>query len=296
MGSTLSNAVSNILERIRKYLRDNKYEDFTDENDFADKIFEAISETWKSTWGNNRIITAIKRTTKAIYEFYRLTDTTPFGDQSPVRLKFGGADLRSLEFINALDHFYFSKFAPNTSESLRKFFIEQYLENGAALFGRESDEELEEFKQAAGEKLQNLSNRQTKTIIQTSVARIRNWGHIGSLHQARIAKARLVATLDARTTEICEELDGKIIRIGVAQQTIERLNKLEPGDFAIEMYESGIGKAISKEPVATIKKFLEDDGKTISDDLVKTGRGMPPFHPSCRTRMEGLIKGIDEDA
>jgi hypothetical protein len=71
---------------------------------------------------------------------------------------------------------------------------------------------------------------------------------------------------------------------------------LEPGDFALELYESPIGKAISKDPVATIKKFLEDDGKTISDDLVKMGRGFPPFHPNCRTRLEGVIEGVNDES
>ena len=57
---------------------------------------------------------------------------------------------------------------------------------------------------------------------------------------------------------------------------IERLNKLEPGEFAKELYESEIGKAISKEPVKTIEAFIEEDGVTISDQLVEMGRGFPP--------------------
>lgn len=103
-----------------------------------------------------------------------------------------------------------------------------------------------------------------------------------------------MATLDSRTTEICRELDGKIIRVSVAQKAIERLNQLEPGDFAAELYESAIGKAISKEPVKTIQSFLEKDGKTIDDKLVAMGRGFPPYHPNCRTRLEGIIAGLEE--
>jgi hypothetical protein len=142
-----------------------------------------------------------------------------------------------------------------------------------------------------GERFTNLTDRQTKTIVQTAVQRVRNWAHIGSLDQAEIELARIVATLDARTTELCQELDGKIIRVGVAADAVQRLNQLEPGEFAKELYESAIGKAISKEPVATIKAFLEEDGQTISDDLVRMGRGFPPYHPNCRTRLEGIIEG-----
>lgn len=162
------------------------------------------------------------------------------------------------------------------------------------MFGRESSDELADFRAAAGERLKNLTDRQTLVIVQTAVQRVRNWAHIGTLAEAEIELARLVATLDERTTALCQELDGKLVRVGVAWEAIQRLNQLEPGEFAKELYESGIGKAISKDPVGTIKAFIEDDGKTISDQLVAMGRGFPPFHPNCRTRMEGVIEGVEE--
>lgn len=233
---------------------------------------------------------AVKRTTKAIYEFYRLRDATPFGGKTPIKLRFGGPDTRSVRFVEKLDTFYFSKFADNQNTGLREFFRDAYLQDGAALFGRETKEELDDFRKAAGEKLKNLNDRAIKAIAQTSVQRVRNWAHIGSLHQARITLARIVAILDARTTEICRALDGKLIRVSVAQETIERLNKLEPGEFAKELYESEVGKAISRDPVNFVNGFLEDDGKTISDKLVETGRGFPPFHVNCRSRVEGVIE------
>lgn len=281
---------------MRDFLRKSDYKDFKSGEDFAEQTINEIEKSFAGGWSSVRARQTIKRTTKSIYEFYRLKDTSVFADgKSPIRLRLGGADRRSIKFLNDLDHFYFSKFANNTSKPLRKFFVDQYFANGAALFGRESSEELEDFRKAAGTKLKNLTDRQTKTIIQTAVQRTRNWGHLGSLSQARIEKARIVATLDSRTTEICRELNGKIIRVGVAQEAVERLNQLEPGEFALELYESAIGKAISKEPVKTINKFLESDGKTIDDKLVKMGRGFPPYHPNCRTRMEGIIAGVDDE-
>lgn len=206
----------------------------------------------------------------------------------------GGPDRVSIKFIGELDHFYFSKFANNTSQPLRRFFVERFFENGALLFD-ENSTAWTDFKDVGGEKFKNLTFRQTRTIIETAANRVRNWAHIGTLAEAEIEIARIVATLDARTTELCEELDGKLIRVGVAQAAIERLNQLEPGEFAKELYESDIGKAISKEPVNTIRKFLEEDGKTISDDLVEMGRGFPPFHPNCRTRLEGVIEGTSDE-
>jgi hypothetical protein len=296
LGTYLDRALRLATDKLRRFFKDNKYTDFSSAEDFADKLLEALESVQNAVFSSSSARNIIKRTTKSIYEFYRLKDPAPFGESSPIKLRLGGADINSIKFVEKLDHFYFSKFSDNTSQSFRKFFIERYLANGAVLFESERSAEFDLFREQLGEKYQNLTDRQIKTIVQTSVQRIRNWAHIGSLSQAELEKAKIVALLDSRTTEICRELDGKIFRIGVAQKSIERLNQLEPGAFAKEMYESQIGKAISKEPVKTVQSFLEKDGKTISDDLVKTGRGFPPYHPNCRTRVVGLIPGIDEDA
>jgi hypothetical protein len=286
-----NHAVNLLLERLRTFLREHAYDDFKDESDFAERAFGTLDDELRAAWSSASAINAITRATKSIYRFYRLKDPTPFSDTSSIKLRFGGADTRSLKFFGELDHFYFSKFAPNKSDELKSFLRERYLEHGSKIFGKRTPEELDDFRKAAGEKLKNLNDRAVETIIHTSVQRIRSWGHVGSMAQARIKLARIVAILDSRTSEICRELDGKIIRIGTAQAAIERLNKLEPGEFAAEMYESDAGRAMSRDPVNFINGFIEDDGKTISDDLGTTGRAVPPYHPKCRSRLAAIIAG-----
>ncbi len=285
------------IGRLRDFLRERDFDDFKNAEEFAERLLEELAKGFGAGWAGVRERRAIARVVRGVYEFYRLRDLTPFGGvDPPVRLRFGGPDRRSIEFLSEFDHFYFSKFGGNTDRSLKRFFIDRYFEDGAALFGRESTEEIEDFRRAAGEKLGELNDQQINTIVRSAVQRVRNWAHIGSLSQAGIEKARVVATLDERTTEICRELDGKIIRVAPAQEAIEELIGLEPGEVAARLYESPLGKAISRDPVGTIKGFIEGDGKTIKDELVRMGRGFPPYHPNCRTRLEGLIEGIDEDA
>lgn len=283
------------LDRLRDFLLGHDFTDFKSGEDFADQLLTEMERGWSSGWGGADARVAIRDVTRSVYEYYRLTDLSPFGfEKPPVTLQLGGPDRTSIRFIEDLDHFYFSKFANNTSEPLRKFFVERYFADGAALFGRETSEELADFRRVAGDRFKNLTDRQTKTIVQTAVQRVRNWAHIGSLSQAEIEVARIVATLDSRTTELCRELDGHLIRVGVAQKSIERLNQLEPGDFALQLYESPIGKAISRDPVNTIKQFIDGDGY-IADSLVEMGRGFPPYHPNCRTRLEGVIEGAGNE-
>lgn len=292
----MSDAVRLVLNRLRDFLREHAYDDFDDGDAFADAILRELDKSWANGWAGVRARQIIRGTTRTVYEFYRLRDTSVFdGDRSPIKLRLGGPDRVSIKFIGELDHFYFSKFADNTDRSLRRFFVDRYLQDGAALFGRENEVELDDFRRAAGDKLKNLTDRQVHAIVNTSVARVRNWAHLASMGQGSIELAKLVATIDNRTSLLCLSIDGKLIRVDVAQKAIARLNKLAPKEFAEQLYGSDLAKQVRQDPSAIVRQYLEDDGKTINDELVGMGLGFPPFHPDCRTRMEGVIAGVDDE-
>jgi hypothetical protein len=75
----------------------------------------------------------------------------------------------------------------------------------------------------------------------------------------------------------------------VAAETIDRLTELEPGDYAKELYKSEQGRSFASDPVNYVKDRISDDG-LIDDSLVAEGRGFPPYHPRCRTRVEGVFE------
>jgi len=294
-------AVDRVIDRVRRYLAEHEYDDFNSADQFADDIVRTLEAEYKLAWSGRQARAAIRGIVRSTYEFYRLRDATPFGDASPVRVRFGGPDQAAMEFLDKLDHFYFSKFTPNTGEQLRKVFRREFFENGAALFGRGNAEQWQRFREAFGTRAKNLTDKQVETIATTAVQRTRNWAHIETLHKAGFEYAEIVAVLDNRTTEICRGLNGKFIRVGVAHKAVQRLSKLQPGEFAYEMYETPIGKAISKEPTKTISKFVDvyknADGerfRIIADSLVAMGRGFPPYHPNCRTRMKAVY-GVNTD-
>lgn len=275
------------MARIRSFLVSADSTDFSSADDFADTLFEQIKTAYKGSFTSPRAETIVRRTTKDIYTSYRLRDTSPFGDAKAPRLTFGGPDTRAVNFFKELDGFYFSSFVDNRRPELSKFLREEYLEKGAALFGRETGESINDFRQAAGGKLDHINDYAVKTIITSSVQRIRSYAHIGSLRQGRFKYAKIVAILDARTSPVCHFLNGKFIRVGVAAAAVDRLAKLEPGDYALEMYKSELGKAYSSDPVQYVEGRIGDNG-VIDDSLVAEGRGFPPYHPNCRTHVEGV--------
>lgn len=219
-----------------------------------------------------------------------MRDTSPFGEAKAPKLSFGGPDTRAVNFFNKLDGFYFSSFVDNRSPELHKFIREEYLEKGASLFGRETGDTIDDFRNAVGGKLRNLNDYAIKTIITSSVQRIRSYAHILALGQGRYKLGKIVAVMDSRTSPICLHLDGKFIRIGVAVKTVERLTKLAPGEYAEEMYKGAAGQAYSRDPIGYVEERVGDDG-IIDDALVAEGRGFPPYHPNCRSWVEAVIPG-----
>lgn len=216
-----------------------------------------------------------------------MRDTSPFGDAKAPTLRFGGPDTRAVNFFKRLDNFYFSGFVDNKRPEFSKFLREEYLEKGAALFGRETGDSIDDFRKAAGGKLDHINDYAVRTIITSSVQRVRNYAHINSLRQGRYRYAQVVAIIDKKTSPICHHLNGKYLRVGVAAATVDRLTKLEPGDYALELYKSELGKAYSSDPVKYVEDRVGDDG-VIEDSLVAEGRGFPPYHPNCRSRLAGV--------
>lgn len=277
------------LVRIRAYLLNADSADFSSADDFADALVEEIKQAYQGSFRTARAEAMVRRTTKDIYTYYRLRDSSPLGDAKVPRLTFGGPDTRAVNFFNEVDRWYLSSFIDNRRQDIHDFLRKEYLEKGAALFGRETGEAIDDFRKAVGGRLTNLNDYGVRTIITSSVQRIRNYAHINSLRQARYKYAKIIAILDRKTSPVCRFLDGKFIKVGVAASTIDRLTKLDPGDYALELYKSELGKAYASDPVNYVKdRIAEND--VVADSLVAEGRGFPPYHPNCRTRVEGVDK------
>ncbi len=221
-----------------------------------------------------------------------MRDTSVFGSGPVPKLRFGSADTRAVNFFNDLDGWYFSSFVDNRRDELWKFFRETYLEQGSAAL-RETTESIEAFRRAAGGKLDRVNDYGVKTIIRSSVQRIRNFAYIHQLGESSTIKlAKIVAVIDNRTTEICRHLDGKYIRVGAMVEAVDRLSKMDPGEYALEIYKSALGRAYAQDPVEYVKDRITNG--VVDNSLVAEGRGFPPYHPNCRTRVAGVVPGAGE--
>lgn len=146
-------------------------------------------------------------------------------------IRFGGPDKVSIrllaEWPNGL------LFSPGAAD-LTKEKIEEHFTNGSSVF--HGGDLIEKY----------------------YVGRVRNYAHIGTLEQARIRKARVVATLPSA----CKVHDGRIIDVVNVASWIKWFRTLQPEEYAKRVF-----------------------GKDY---------GFPPFGIGCDCRLEGVIPGVDD--
>lgn len=177
-----------------------------------------------------------------------------------MKIKFGGADTRSIKMLNSFPHgLFINELINNCDEKIHRFLCKNYLENGAALVSQESSDEMNDFRNVVGGALDNVSDENIAGIIQFYVQRLRNYGHIESLLQARIKQARIVC-VDVPRTDVCKFYEGKTISVEDAFNKIKRFQTLT----------------------------LEEYGQEISNKVFD----IPPFYQFCRCRPEGIIPGM----
>ena len=194
---------------------------------------------------------------KAVAEIYKT-----FRSPSPVAVaEFGGPDLRAMNFLSKVDSFYVSKWVqnPDAIETVKTFLSERYLESGAGLYGRALPENYQAFRDLFGQKLADLEDYQVSRIIDTSVTRTQNWASVAQLHEGGITELEVYEpTMEC---DFCAEMNGKIISVATAYNTMTRQAGMSPDEYVAEM------KTVT--PAAGNAEALVARGV------------LPPYHPHC---------------
>lgn len=198
--------------------------------------------------------------TDAVAKIYQTFRETP-----GVGLAFGGPDIRAIDFLGRLDHFYTSGILknPDAQSVMRNFITDRYLKNGAGLFGRGSAVDFAEFKNLLGQKVADLEDWQIRRIVDTSVQRTRNWAGVMQMQEAGIEQMEVYEPL--QDCAFCASMNGKIISVSIAYKRMQ-----DEMDMTPDQYEANLRKSIS--------------GLGNADRVDKTVEGglLPPYHPHCR--------------
>ena len=257
------------VEAVTEYLAGKTAADFVSAEAFGRDVFNVISESYHGVFDSEDVAQAIRGQVNPIYGFFKMEDMS--GLPSAMEFVFNTMDKRAITFIEGVDHFMVSKFIDNdrSQAGAVNFLREQYLEHGEGLFGRGSQEVIEQFRGQFGTFLQDRSSAQIKTIMETSVTRMRGYARIQQFTDAGFGKRELLVLDDA--CDICAPLAGKTVDVAGAADTMAMEVAMSAEEF------SGYLKALPKRTEDIQGRYL-------------AGSSMTPLHPNCRCQERVVIE------
>ena len=212
---------------------------------------------------------AVSDVVAEIYSFYKTTDKLI----ADIEVAFGGADVRTVDFLSKLDSWYLSKYIQNDDavSVVTDFLKEQYIEGGANIFGGLYDEAMQNFMDLLEQKLIDVDDWQAQRIADTAVQRARNWAHVSQMNDAGITE--IVVYEPTRDCAFCQAIDGTVIGVEKAYSTMQDLSQMSPEDY--QAYLSNP----DNQPRLDNMQSMVDSGM------------LPPYHPHCRGRIIKRVRG-----
>ena len=251
----LTSAREGALDEIETWLRSLSVP--PDQAEFVKHIETALGKSAANAIGRNVI-------TDTVAQIY-----TAFRESPGVNLSFGGPDIRAVNFLGKLDHFYTSSWLKNQDAQnvMRNFIRDRYLEKGGGLFGRGNPEDIAEFRNLLGQKVADLEDWQIRRIVDTSVQRTRNWAAVSQMHEAAIEEIEVYEP--TKECSLCASMNGKIISVSVAYQNMDRQMGMTPDEYEADM----------RNQSSQMNRIAQAMDKA---DYVASAGMLPPYHPHCR--------------
>ena len=251
LGPSLKDAKKSALDEVEAWLKSQSAPPSADE--FAARVHEILGANF------NIDAKAVESVVAGIYTVQKLAGAAGIG--------FGGADIRVVNFLSQLDNFYVSKFIqnPDVVNAVKQFLNEQYLENGAGLFGRTADSSIQAFKTLLDQKVGELADYQVRRIVDTAVQRTRNWAHISQMNDAGIAEIEVIEP--TQDCDFCKKMHGKIISVNTAYSRMTDLAGMSPEEYQSQFTDTG-----NQPTLDNLESFVSSGA-------------LPPYHPHCHGRI-----------
>ncbi len=136
----------------------------------------------------------------------------------------------------------------------------------------------------------NRNPKYWEGFAENAMTRTKSIASVEAYEKHNIETAQIVAIMDERTTDICQELNGRIISV---KKMIEVKNKL------LDVQTDGKSSDEVRAEFETIVPFWKDaeDIKGESTEKIQeehSGIGLPPYHWRCRTEVIAYIEEFDE--
>ena len=180
-------------------------------------------------------------------------------------------DFRTIAYMEKSDEMYLGKFITDsdTKKAIYEYIKEEYI--GGYLPIGASDDAIEAFANKFSDEL-NLEAWKIRRVIDTTVNKLRNYGHVEYMSQAEVEHFEVIEMMDNLTCQWCDSMNGKVFSVETACTKIA--NEVS----------NGAGDVATTSPFLT-KLSIEEVRKSSPETLQSMGYDTPPYHCHCRGTM-----------
>lgn len=248
--------------------------------EIQDKIIYTLYKDWNTRFTKNQI-KVTKNQVEKIYQKVR-TDKSIFQDQKAPNAVFNVTDYRTQDYYKRSDSLYLGQFI--TDEDTRKritdFIKEEYIAKGIPTGTSKDPNTLKAFREKFTNVLQGEDWKVVR-ILNTTVAKLKNYAAVNYIHQAQITKFEIVGVPDRLQCTYCSQLQGAQFDVVKAVDKIEKVVSSEP-DFVKS--DAPFINAVFKRP--------EQLQGLSPEEIQAEGIDTPPYHPHCRDRVVAVFSEV----
>ena len=125
---------------------------------------------------------------------------------------------------------------------------------------------------------ENAVSAYFENLVSTTMNFAQNFARVQAMDEAGIARYRIAAVIDAVTSDICQEMNGKEFELSYAKQHMQ--NILDAEDV------EGVKEAAPWVDSLDEVPGYDSSAPSAEEVLAANGMAMPPYHGHCRTEVE----------
>lgn len=225
---------------------------------------------------------------KPLYDWTKSAFVFGLGEvanQVGVKLSFTLTDKKAVEIMNKHNIFFIGEYYDHNNGNIMKNNIAQIFAEAVR-----TDEMAEKI-----ESLLELDKKQSinyfEGFVEHATSRIRNVANISGYEKAGIEYAEVVAIIDDLTSEICLEMNGRLIPVKQMVKIKDEILSITTEHRSVQEIKDELKNIV---PFWKDKDTEEIKGKETIEILdLHPGLALPPYHWRCRTQ---TVAYFEEDA
>lgn len=203
--------------------------------------------------------------------------TEEIAAQAGIDISYNLADRRAINILNKQNLFWIGEYYNEQSRDIMQNEFNRMFAEGI------TRNEIAELLATTLDDGNRRALNYFRGFTEHAASRVRSVGQITGYEKANIEYAQVVATLDDRTTEICREMNGRLIPVRIMSEVKNDLVSIETEGRSVDEVKDDLKRIV---PFWNDKNTKDQISGRDTKNILQHHRelSMPPYHWRCRTK------------